>query len=1069
MDKKIICVFAFLFAASMFFLANPQSSAAQDLEIKFGLAGDIPLGGDFNGDGKTDIAVFRPSDHKWYFDYDRNGTTDATIGPWGQTAGDQPLTGDFNNDGKTDLAIFRKTDLKWYFDYDRNGTTDATIGPWGNVGDIPLSGDFNGDGKIDIAVFRPSDHKWYFDYDRNGTTDATIGPWGQTAGDQPLTGDFNNDGKTDLAIFRATDLKWYFDYDRNGTTDATIGPSGLVGDLSISGDWDNDNKDDFGVFRSSTAGFYFFPPVFCIPNAVSGCRVCKADGSAWVDTDAECAGQKCSNGVCLADDSYTPPGGNITVAVNNGAWCWFQDPRAINYNGVHNRTYIGSVDRSGNIVITQYDHATKNLSSFVLHERLQIDDHNDPTIYVRPDGRLIAFYTKHATDRNIFYRISDNPEDISSWGMENTLVDSVGGVTYTYPVYLSSEKKLYLFYRRGGYNVAKLIVRTSTDQGISWGNETVILDFPNAYPYPKIVGDGVSKIYFGVTGSHPSWRNGTKNIYFAYYQNGEFFSANKSLVKNWSALPLHESDLELVYNATKKGHFPAWMWDIAYDSGGNPYMVFSTYPNTTLLGNGNYSPPKNQSNHYNYARWTGSAWKVYDVTNEAGPYLYESQYQYLGGIELDKSNPSIVYLSRKLDNRELERWTTIDGGFTWVFEPITLRSGRDNLRPVVPFGNSSDDARVVWMSGSYYSMSNYKTSLNMLSQKISLGSSCSAVSNLGNLATEVRTRNVGLNDDCLQNFSWSAWAPYKAAEFSSLLAGGGFSKTCVQFRNGSEVSPKCQAIAALNVSNGLKPDKTACTDDSQCSSDHCHNLVCCGADKCGWGATECVASGGIKSSTAHSKAICRSGIWKVQLGGNGCNSWPCEEGGCNNNVCAALSCVIKTCASLGNYQCGNWSDGCGKSLNCGTCAAGKVCSGGQCVSLGGGGSINPPITIKPAVKLTRPEILVKVNEIIALINKLKAQLAAMTGKPAYSCAQITKVLRYGTQNDVEVKCLQEVLKGQGYALSVSGNYDLATKNAVIKFQQKYAQEILALYGLRFGSGNVGNATMKKINSIIGNN
>ncbi|MFA6376548.1 MAG: peptidoglycan-binding domain-containing protein, partial [Candidatus Paceibacterota bacterium] len=182
-------------------------------------------------------------------------------------------------------------------------------------------------------------------------------------------------------------------------------------------------------------------------------------------------------------------------------------------------------------------------------------------------------------------------------------------------------------------------------------------------------------------------------------------------------------------------------------------------------------------------------------------------------------------------------------------------------------------------------------------------------------------------------------------------------------------------------------------------------------------------------------------------------------------VCAAPACIVKTCATLGNYECGNWDDSCGDLINCGACASGKLCNAaGRCVSSGGGGAINP--SVNPIAKMTRAEIIAKINEIMALIAKLQAQLKAMTGQTAYSCAQLTKVLRYGMQNDAEVKCLQEVLRAQGYTVAVSGNYDLATKNAVAKFQQKYATEILIPYGLRSGSGNVGNATKNKLNQLI---
>jgi len=248
----------------------------------------------------------------------------------------------------------------------------------------------------------------------------------------------------------------------------------------------------------------------------------------------------------------------------------------------------------------------------------------------------------------------------------------------------------------------------------------------------------------------------------------------------------------------------------------------------------------------------------------------------------------------------------------------------------------------------------------------------------------------------------------------------------------------------------------ACPTNQTCTGGICF-LTC--TSECAGGAKQCDGTIGLKTCAA----------------ANGCFKWGattnCPTGQiCSGaGACAVPNCVAKTCASLGNYECGGWNDGCGGSINCGVCESGKTCNtNGRCVSSGGGGSgsgsvVNP--LINPIVKMTRAEIIAKINEIVALIAKLQEQLKAMTGEK-YSCVQITKVLRYGMQNDLQVKCLQEVLEAQGYAVVVSGNYDLATKSAVKMFQGKNAKEILAPYGLRAGSGNAGNATLGKINMLI---
>jgi hypothetical protein len=77
---------------------------------------------------------------------------------------------------------------------------------------------------------------------------------------------------------------------------------------------------------------------------------------------------------------------------DNGAWCWFSDPRAIHFNG---RTYAGWVDSLGNVVVGFYDHKTKYIETRVLHENLEVDDHDNPSLCIDNVGKLLVFYSKH--------------------------------------------------------------------------------------------------------------------------------------------------------------------------------------------------------------------------------------------------------------------------------------------------------------------------------------------------------------------------------------------------------------------------------------------------------------------------------------------------------------------------------------------------------------------------------------------------------------------------------------------------------------------------------------------------
>jgi len=221
-----------------------RSSDSQIIQTVFAVAGDLPTPADYDGDGKSDISVFRPASGDWWY---LSSITGAQVNVrWGQ-AGDLPRPSDFDGDGKTDFVVYRPSNSVWYR---LSGTGQTSIIAFGISEDKPLIGDFDGDGKSDPAVFRPSTGDWWYAGSSSGQFAAVH--WGAN-GDIPAPGDYDGDGKTDFVVFRPSDGGWYILY---STATYTIATFGTIGDKPIAADYDGDGKVDIAVFRPSTGIWY---------------------------------------------------------------------------------------------------------------------------------------------------------------------------------------------------------------------------------------------------------------------------------------------------------------------------------------------------------------------------------------------------------------------------------------------------------------------------------------------------------------------------------------------------------------------------------------------------------------------------------------------------------------------------------------------------------------------------------------------------------------------------------------------------------------------------------------------
>lgn len=209
----------------------------------FGAAGDILAPSDYDGDGTTDLGVFRPSSGDWW--YLNSGSGVVSTARWGQS-GDVPMPADFDGDGKADFIMFRPSENVWY----RWGSSGAvSITAFGAAGDKPLNGDFDGDGKADLSIFRPSSGDWWWKSGIDGSVHATH--WGIST-DTPVPADYDGDGKTDFAVYRSG--IWYILQSGNGQ--ARIINFGLAADQPVAADYDGDGKSDIAVFRPSEGIWY---------------------------------------------------------------------------------------------------------------------------------------------------------------------------------------------------------------------------------------------------------------------------------------------------------------------------------------------------------------------------------------------------------------------------------------------------------------------------------------------------------------------------------------------------------------------------------------------------------------------------------------------------------------------------------------------------------------------------------------------------------------------------------------------------------------------------------------------
>ncbi|HVG28855.1 MAG TPA: VCBS repeat-containing protein [Pyrinomonadaceae bacterium] len=218
--------------------------------VNWGLSTDKLVPADYDGDGKTDVAVFRPSDSNWYIL--RSSTNTMQVVNWG-LSDDLLVPADYDGDGKADVAVFRASEGNWYILQSSNNT--MRVAYWGLNGDVPVPADYDGDGKADVAIWRPSDGNWWI---LNSSDNSTVAhQWGLgSLGDVTVQADYDGDGKTDLAVWRPSEGNWYIINSSTGAGTVRGWGGGSLGDIPVQADYDGDGKADLAVWRPSEGNWY---------------------------------------------------------------------------------------------------------------------------------------------------------------------------------------------------------------------------------------------------------------------------------------------------------------------------------------------------------------------------------------------------------------------------------------------------------------------------------------------------------------------------------------------------------------------------------------------------------------------------------------------------------------------------------------------------------------------------------------------------------------------------------------------------------------------------------------------
>lgn len=417
------------------------------------------------------------------------------------------------------------------------------------------------------------------------------------------------------------------------------------------------------------------------------------------------------------------------VVINdNGAWCWFQDERAV-VDPDSQTLVVGSIaapegpggdERAGNVELTVVDLRSGSSEVVVLHERFEVDDHDVPALWRRADGRWLAVYTKHKTDDLTRWRVSE-PGDPRTWGPERTFdwSEFTGGRGVTYSNLHALDGRLYCFARAVNDDPCALV---SDDDGDSWTYAGKLFTRPKVgyvNGYTRYVSTP-TRIDLVTTDHHP--RDYNNSIYHGYLEAGALHRSDGTVVDPVALKGEAPSQVELttvleagsLWDGEPMTH--CWTIDIRRSSDGTIVAV--------LLARHEEEPSTDRhrvvaDHRYFYARLVpGGEWQVRQLA-KAGPGLLPHEQDYTGLVAIDPYDVDSLYVSTSIDPRdgaelahhEIFHAHVTGADTTWT--PVTENSDVDNLRPIVAPGDQSR-IPLLWFRGSMTASQHYNCEIVLL-------------------------------------------------------------------------------------------------------------------------------------------------------------------------------------------------------------------------------------------------------------------------------------------------------------------------------------------------------------------